>query len=245
MRTRKRFLCDVDEVLADFQSPTFEIIGRLLKRQLTQYDYDVWDVFSLFTKEEVELLFTEIERPGFCRSLKPLPGAIDAIKELRQIADVYVVTSPFHSETWVAERDAWLMEHFGFTRKQIVHTSAKYLVEGDAFLDDNPSHVLHWKEEHPDGLAMLWHIPNTRKLPHDDVRVFTWERVIEEVKSLGDRKTVYDLLEEREWQREGEPYQPGNYCLTCGATEAGTSIPKHKDGCALDQILSRYRKRRA
>lgn len=184
MRTRPRFLCDVDEVLANFQVPMFTIAERLFGRRLTAHDFEVWDVFTGFTEEELEALYMELEKPGFCRDLQPIPGAFEAIQELRKIADVFVVTSPFRSPTWVHERDAWLKKHFGFSRDHIVHTSAKFLVEGDAFLDDKPSHVVHWKEMHPKGRAMLWHIPNTRTLPHEDVRVHSWQQVIDVVKSI-------------------------------------------------------------
>ena len=182
---KRRLLSDVDEVLADFQGPFFETVHRLFGRKLGPEDCQVWDCFSLLGVEEKQAVFTEIEKPGWCAALKPKPGAQEAIERVRSFMDVYAVTSHFPtSKTWVHERDEWLKEHFNFTGKDIVHTSAKYLVKGDAFLDDNPSHVVRWGEEHPDGLAMLWHIPNTRKLGHDDLRVRGWDEVIAKVAKL-------------------------------------------------------------
>ena len=183
MRRRKRLLIDVDEVLVDFQTPALGALERLTGRKLRPDDYEVWDMFSLFSDEEKKLVFAEVEKPGFCRSLEPKPGAIEAVKALREMVDVFAVTSHFTSPTWVHERDAQLTEEFGFKRREVVHTSAKFLVDGEFFLDDNPAHVTAWSEEHPKGVAMLWHIPNTRKLGMDDIRMKTWEQVLERVKS--------------------------------------------------------------
>lgn len=179
---KNRFLVDVDEVLVDFQTPAFGLLERLHGRKLTPEDYTVWDMFTLFSEDEKKSVFAEISKPGWCRGLEPKPGAIEAIKTLRTLCDVYVVTSPFPSPTWVHERDAQLREVFGFGSREIIHTGAKFLVKGEFFLDDNPEHVSKWQAEHSQGDAMLWHIENTRTMGYDDVRVRTWEEVIHRVR---------------------------------------------------------------
>jgi 5'(3')-deoxyribonucleotidase len=182
---RKRLLVDVDEVLADFQTPMFDALYDLYGRRLTPEDCDVWDCFSCMTPYERKGVFTVISSPGWATALKPLPGSQEGIKKLREIVDIYAVTRHFEtSHTWVHERDEWLKKHFDFTGKDVIHTSAKYLVKADAFLDDNPDHLTKWLAEHPGGLAMLWHIPNTRLLPYDDLRVRSWDEVIDRVRAL-------------------------------------------------------------
>jgi len=187
MPSRKRLLLDVDEVLAEFQVSTFQVVYRLFGRKLTPHDYDTWDIFSAFTAEEKRVLFEELEKPGFCQSISPTPGSHEAVRELRKIVDVYPVTFPFHSPTWVYERNVWLQDHYGFTKQEIVYTGSKFLVTGDALLDDNPSHVTAWMGEHPHGVGMLWHIPNTRNMGYGDLRVHTWEEVLRRVEALVSR----------------------------------------------------------
>jgi len=184
-KKRRRILIDVDEVLADFQTPAFDIINRLFGKSLTAYDYEVWDLFELFTKEEGDAIRAEMGRPGVCASLKVRPGALDAVRELRDMADVHPVTSPFDSPTWVAERYAWLQEHFQIPRRDVVFTESKYLVKGDALLDDRPDNITTWLKEHRRAVGMLWHIPNTRTMTqYDHLRVKTWDEVISKVKKL-------------------------------------------------------------
>lgn len=177
---------DVDEVLADFQTPAFKIIRQLTGRTYTPHDFTVWDIFSVLGLAEVRAVLSEMEKPGFCLSLKPTEGAVEAIQEVRSIADVYVVTSPQHNRHWVYERTEWLMEHFGFDKAHIIHTVSKYMIRGDAFLDDKPEHVEAWTSENSDGLAMLWHIPNTRNLGRDLLRVHSWTEVVTKVRELAE-----------------------------------------------------------
>jgi 5'(3')-deoxyribonucleotidase len=181
---KPRFLVDCDEVLADFQTPAFEVIRNLIGRSYKPEDFQVWDIFNGLSDGELIAVGDAIERPGFCTSLQPTPGAIEAIREIREFAEVYVVTSPQHNRHWVYERTEWLMKHFKFKKTHIIHTAAKYMVRGHAFLDDKPEHVDHWAHENPEGLAMLWHIPNTRNLGQGLLRVKTWPEVIEKVRHL-------------------------------------------------------------
>jgi len=182
---RKRLLVDVDEVLADFHTPVFDLAAKLFGKKLTSEDFDTWDLFDHFPKAERKALFNAMEQPGYCTSLPPLPGALEAIQELRNYVDVYVVTSPFPSPTWVSERYAWLHEHFNFKPSEVITTSSKFVVAGDAFLDDRPDNVVDWLEAHPQKTGMLWHTPNTKTLvEHDSLRVYSWEQVIQKVKAL-------------------------------------------------------------
>lgn len=189
MTKRKRMWTDADEVLFDFQTPVFEMHERLHGKKITHHSYpgDHWDMFSAFTDEERLAIFAECEKPGWCRSLKPLPGAIEAIQELRKLLDLFCVTSHFHSETWVYERDHSLIDHFGFKKNEIVHTGAKFLIKADAMLDDKPEHVTSWLAEYPNGMAMLWPIPNTRNMPLGDLRVSGWDDVLRRVVDMTSR----------------------------------------------------------
>lgn len=183
--TRRRLLVDVDEVLADFQTPIFVIVEELFGKKLTPYDFETWDMFSVFDPDERKAIFERVSQPGFCQQFVPKEGAVEAIAEIRTLVDVTPVTRPFPSQTWAHDRMLWLYDHFGFKEPEIIHTAAKHLVHGDALLDDNPQHVLDWQATHPNGVGMLWHLPNTRNLTeYDHFRVKTWSEVVEKVRAL-------------------------------------------------------------
>lgn len=111
----KSLLVDVDEVLADFQTPMFQALEDLYGRRARAEECEVWDCFSLMSAHEKKGVFAIIEQPGWCYALKPKPGAQEFIKGLRLCMDVVAVTSHFpSSRTWVHERDNWLVDQFGF-----------------------------------------------------------------------------------------------------------------------------------
>ena len=184
MQRRKRILVDVDEVLGDFQTPAFKVIAQVTGRLYVPEDFVVWNIFTALTEEEKLQCFAQIGAEGFCSAIKPTAGSQDAIRHLQERADVYAVTSSWNTRHWAYERDEWLERLFGIPRSRVVHTSAKYMVKGDVLLDDKPEHVETWQEEHPEGLAMLWHIPNTRQIAQHLRRVRTWQEVIEHVEAL-------------------------------------------------------------
>ena len=181
---RPDFLIDCDEVLCDFQNPAFDLIKRVTGRVYTPDCFDTWDIFSVLDEKEAEEVFNLMEQPGFCASLLRAPGAVEFIQEMQEYVNIYVVTSPQHNRHWVYERTEWLREHFNFQKKHIIHTAAKHMVRGDAFLDDKPEHIENWSKKNPNGLAMLWHIPNTRNLGQGLLRVKTWQEVLEQVRAL-------------------------------------------------------------
>lgn len=146
-------------------------------------DVRTWDIFqSIGDAELEEHVYKEIKKPGGCRTLGVLAGAQEGVKRLQELADVYIVTSPFNgSSTWVHERELWLEEHFGIHHKNIVHTKAKYLCAGDFFVDDRPENVWKWQEKNT-GMALLWDLPCNRGV-RNVRRVSSWHELYDLVKA--------------------------------------------------------------
>ena len=102
---------------------------------------------------------TNKELGEFCYRLEVLSGsqfAVDYIED--HIGDVYIVTSPFKAPTWVYERNAWLAENFGIPNERIIHAKSKYVVCGDALVDDSLSNLKDWKAAWPDGAGVLKYV---------------------------------------------------------------------------------------
>lgn len=239
---RLRFLVDVDEVLIDFQSPVLAVMEKVTGVRREPSSFEAWDIFAVLSDEECKEVFDVIRQPGFCLSLDPIPGAVEGIRQIREFCDVYAVTSPFSSPTWVYERTQSLQRYFGFETHQVVNASSKQVAYGDALLDDKPFHVETWGKEHPGGLAMLWDIPNTRKMGLDDKRVRSWDEVAERLRAHASKDTVYDLLKQREWVYDENEVRGVRsiYCMECGAEHGSRTPPnklKHKPGCRLEEVL--------
>jgi 5'(3')-deoxyribonucleotidase len=180
---KKRILLDCDGVLSDFVNPTLDLIHAHTGDRHHPHEITQWDVFAATGKKDHEhILNRAVESSGFCRSFPLYPGSKEAVAELRKLGDVYIVTSPFDAPNWVYERSAWLAEHFGFTRKEVVHTAAKHVVSGDVLIDDSERNLKEWYDHNPNGRAVLVDAPWNR---HTDLpgvhRVVGWDDLLRDV----------------------------------------------------------------
>lgn len=178
-RKRPRFLLDCDQVLGDFVTPTLSFINERLGTEYTINDIHDYNVFASLHAIHLEDAFDDmLDAGGWCKSIPVLPDAKEAVERLKTIGDVYVVTAPHHSKLWVSERFAWLHEHFNLSRSNVAPVKSKFIVDGDMLLDDHDHHLVHWHNERPDKLALLWNYPWNVQFDMSGIdRVFNWEDV--------------------------------------------------------------------
>jgi len=177
----RRFLVDVDDVLADLRPKVLRIVNEISGIEHTPDDFTGWDYFSVLDEYQKHRAFQLMRVPGFCRSLQVLPGAKEAIRELQGLVKVLAVTWPFHVE-WFNERYEWLEQEVGIPKADVILASSKYAVAGKWFLDDNLDNVLSWSEGNPYMEPMLWDTRATRDLGYDRLRVHSWDEVIQRVR---------------------------------------------------------------
>jgi 5'(3')-deoxyribonucleotidase len=192
---RKIVLLDCDGVLADFTGAVCHWASVMFKRefspsQVTQWDFcKALDLSDTETKQ-VKVLLSESDR--FWPNLQPMDGAADAVRRLRMVADVYVVTSPWDScPTWEYERKAWLQRVMGIPKADVLMGPAKHIVAGDVFVDDKPETVAQWNRdqgwfsEGGRSHAVLWDTPYNRRADEGfDLRTSAWSDVLALVEAL-------------------------------------------------------------
>jgi hypothetical protein len=152
-------LVDVDGVLADFVGGLADAVpGVDALRNPTTYDY-----FASLEPEVRLAAFDVLGDAAFWRDLRPIPGALDVLANLRGVADdVWLVTSPWRGcPGWERARRAWVDAHIGADIKMMA-TWDKYKVPGDVFFDDNPNHVEAWMLAYPGRVAFLVDQPYNR-----------------------------------------------------------------------------------
>ena len=106
-------------------------------------------------KNEVGL-WEIMNRQGFFECLLPLPGGIETVAWAHANGhDCKILTSPGQSIYAPTEKTIWVLKYMPFLKQNdigIFHD--KWLVDGDALLDDSPDKINKWKERHPDGAAI-------------------------------------------------------------------------------------------
>ncbi len=112
----KKLFFDMDGVLVNFQSGI--------------------DKLSEETKREYEGRLDEV--PGIFSLMDPMPGAVEAVRELSEHYDVYILsTAPWNNLTAYSDKIQWLTKHFGdLFKKRVIVTHCKNLCDGDYLVDD-------------------------------------------------------------------------------------------------------------
>lgn len=187
--TRPTILLDCDGVLSGFTCRALDEVLAVTGRAYTLEDVDRYDFCAALglSAEDTSSVKRRIGATrGFASSLRPLPGAQDAVRRLRHLGEVYVVTSPWNSNpTWTHEREAWLERHFKISNGRVIHTSAKHLVCGDVFVDDRGDSVDAWGDRwlrNRDGrerFAIHWQNEHNRFEPSRYKRTGSWEVLID------------------------------------------------------------------
>lgn len=173
---KPRVLLDADGVVIDFANPAIKAMEKITGKPVPDDVLEDWDMFRSYDKETQGKFYKEFNREGWCLDLPVYPGAQEGVEMLRQLADVYFVTSPMFGPHWAYERSLSLIRNFGAKNNQIIHTNAKYICVGDVLVDDKTDHVVKWSLNHPKGHALLWDQPYNRK--HEgSVRVKSWLEV--------------------------------------------------------------------
>lgn len=189
-KPRPLVLLDVDGVLADFVSWYLDLARRVTGREYDPALVTQWDVAAAIglTAGESGRVTELLHRPEYVLAMRPLPGAVEGVAALREVADIHVATSPWPGHpTWASERAEWLRRHFRISHKDVTHTSAKHLLRGACLVDDKPEHCADYARHNPDRYAVLWDQPYNRAPEHGAhpsvVRVADWQRLTDIVRS--------------------------------------------------------------
>tara|TARA_Y100000310_G_scaffold330212_1_gene401488 strand:- start:1026 stop:1610 length:585 start_codon:yes stop_codon:yes gene_type:complete len=182
-------LIDVDGVLADFLTPTLNLINGIIEHPVTEKDITQWDIFKSIKSEKHDIekiCFEEYSKDGFALSLKPYSNCIDSINHINNIANLYFVTVPVvSSKTWCHDRVAWLKKYFNINDEQVIFTHKKSLVRGNMLIDDRIEYVKSWSKAHQNGTAILWKQPYNQYESHDLI-LNDWDFIVKKVERMCD-----------------------------------------------------------
>lgn len=177
-----RVLLDCDGVLANFVGGWLALINAARGTSFTPDDVTDWDICASIGIPDGERGAAKrllAECPGFAGQLEVLPGAQDGVRRLQQIAEVFIVTSPWGSHpTWTHDRDAWLRKHFDIRTSHIIHTGAKQVCVGNFLVDDKTDMCETWRMAHPNGLAVQWQTPHNRRDGWAGASTNSWDDLV-------------------------------------------------------------------
>ncbi|XP_039703517.1 5'(3')-deoxyribonucleotidase, mitochondrial isoform X1 [Pteropus medius] len=148
-----RVLVDMDGVLADFEGG---FLRKFRARFPDQPFIALEDRRGFWLSEQYGRLHPGLsekavsiwESENFFFDLEPLPGAVEAVKQMANLenTDVFICTSPINMYKYCPyEKYAWVEKHFGPDfLEQVVLTRDKTVVSADLLIDDRPDITGKW-----------------------------------------------------------------------------------------------------
>ena len=141
---KKVLYVDMDNVLVDFSTGIEQLDDSMLKEYEGRLD----------------------EVPGIFSMMSPMPGAIDAFKELSGIFDAYILsTAPWENPSAWSDKLLWVKNHIGKDAyKRLILSHHKNLNDGAYLVDDRTKngadaflgeHIHFGTERFPDWDAVL------------------------------------------------------------------------------------------
>lgn len=134
-------LVDMDGVIVDFEEgflrgwrkryPKLQFVP--LERRKTQ---KIKDNYPAEYSSKIEDIYN---KPGFYKTLKAIPQAVEALTIMQQlVGDVFICSTPLSKNPKnMQERYDWIRRYLGeFWTRRLILTSDKTLIRGDILIDD-------------------------------------------------------------------------------------------------------------
>jgi len=174
-KMKKTVAVDMDNVIADIETNWINLYEqefgvRVDKKDLLGKPED-------FAFPEPDKARSLLYRPGFFRNAPVIEDAIEALEELQEDFEIYIVSAAMEFPNSLLEKHDWLAEHFPFISwRNIIFCGDKSVIGTDFLIDDHLKNLDFHK-----GMPILFtagHNINVTK----HIRVNNWIEAVELLK---------------------------------------------------------------
>lgn len=174
MNLKKTILVDMDSIIADFLKGILDAYEAETGDRLTEEAVGQWDYVFPNGKD----CYAYFSRPGFFRDLKPIPGAIEAIKAFQEAGHEVLIVSSATLTNVPGEKFEWLSEFMpDFKRQDVMFVARKEFVRGDVLIDDYPRNVEPWAKKNVWGKIYTLKYEYNKDCSAYDLRADNWDQI--------------------------------------------------------------------
>ncbi|MEH6703408.1 MAG: 5'(3')-deoxyribonucleotidase [Galbibacter orientalis] len=165
---QKRLLVDMDGVLADTYQQFFRLESNITGKKIERED-----VIGVSEADAFPNYLSYIHKAGFFRDAPVIENAIEVMKKLNNVYDIFIVSSAMEFPNSLREKYDWLQEHFPFLHwKQIILCGSKIPVQGDILIDDHFKNLDYFKKT-----TLLYTQPHNMGRDKGHQRVNNWKEI--------------------------------------------------------------------
>ncbi|MEM9990227.1 MAG: 5'(3')-deoxyribonucleotidase [Bacteroidota bacterium] len=164
----KRILIDMDEVMAD-------AYGKFIQHYTEEFGTIPPERYrgkKIYDLPEAQHMRDYLYRPNWFADLAVMPDAVQVIAALQAQYEIFIVTAAQEFRNCLADKHAWLSEHFPFIPwRNYVMCGDKSVVTGDYMIDDKASNLAKFS-----GKGLLFTAPHN-VFEEKYTRVNNWQDV--------------------------------------------------------------------
>lgn len=167
-----RIFLDLDGVVGDILTPWLALYNYEFNDTVKPQDIKNWQIEFFVKPAARRRIYEYLDLPELYDLMKPMPGAVEGIAELRDAGHRAVIATharPGHMGT----KYKWCMKHKIInSADDYVETKDKGLLRGDILLDDYPGNLVGFV-----GLPILFDAPHNKDAVYRRVR--NWSDFLE------------------------------------------------------------------
>ena len=141
-------LVDLDSTCNDLWEYVFGQVKSATGITLDDSMLKYWDITRNFDEQAAKAVVSVISTPGFFYQLPIRPHCYEVLREINDHHTVLIVTALpasklFRMKGYFEDKMSWVRDNLDFIniKKQLIFTSAKSQVRGEALIDDSAHHL--------------------------------------------------------------------------------------------------------
>lgn len=137
-----RILVDMDDTIENFCETLVFMLNERFGLSVKPEDVIEWDLKKAFPTLTASDIFAPTNEAEFWKRVKPLPGAVEFLKQIHKDGHDIVIVTASNPESVPLKLNHMLFRFFPFiSRKNVIIASRKDLIRGDVLIDDAPHNL--------------------------------------------------------------------------------------------------------
>ena len=171
-------LVDMDDTIENLCEAWCAALNKQHNLRVKPQNIKEWDLRQSFPTLTPKQIYAPLFNDAFWDTVKPIPGAQKALRELAEDGHRLLIVTASHPETVSAKLNKVLFRYFPFLGyRDVIVASQKDVIRGDVRIDDNPENLTLVNDG---SLRILFNRPHNESFnadAHNIERADDWDEI--------------------------------------------------------------------